>query len=102
VSTSNASGSSFAYRVPANPDGGSLEEWAILVQKTRIRPGDVVELSSRETAPDGEVVIGGPAGLWEVIAVEPISDIGRPAASRRKGAGVAIWDGALILRRIET
>jgi hypothetical protein len=102
VSTNEGSGSSFAYRVPTNPEAASPSEWATLVHERRVRPGDVVDLSSSETSPGGEVVIGEASSLWEVVAIEPVSDLGKPAVIRRKGAGEAIWDGALILRRVET
>jgi len=101
VSSADPSDLAFAYRVPANPYAPQPGDWATVVRQTRVRVGDVLELSMRETTAGGEIVSDGTNHRWEVIAVEAIDNLGERAVVHRKGAPKAIWDGALVVRPVK-
>jgi hypothetical protein len=94
-------GQMFAYRVPLNPYEPGGNEWATLVRLDRIRVGDRLnDLSFTERQGQNRTTRGSP-DEWEVIAVKPTGDEGRPASLHRILAPEAIWDGALVLRLVK-
>jgi len=69
-----------------------------LVRPDRIRVGDVLDDLSWADERGELITVRGSSDQWEVIAVEPTGDEGRPAHVHRKLAPEAVWDGTLVLR----
>ncbi len=90
----------FAYRIPLNPYEPSADEWATLVRPDRIRVGDRLDDLAWADASDEPLTTRGSPDEWEVVAVEPTQDDGRPAVVHRKLSPDAIWDGSLVLRLV--
>jgi hypothetical protein len=90
----------FAYRVPRNVYAPRAGEWSTLVRPDRIRVGDVLDDLSWAEESGELVIVRGSLDEWEVIAIEPTGDEGRPAVLHRKLGPEAIWDGALVLRLV--
>lgn len=90
----------FAYRVPLNPYAPRADEWATLVRPDRVRVGDLLDDLSWTEESDELRTVSGSSDRWEVIAVEPTGDEGRPARVGRKLSAEAIWDGTLVLRLV--
>lgn len=84
----------YAYVVPVNPAARS-GPWATRVSETKLQAGDRFRSSGR---------------LWEVVAVQPTADDGKPAAVRgwpqlssviqhpTHKWGNPVWAGKLVLR----
>jgi hypothetical protein len=88
----------FAYHVSSDPYHPESAEWATLVRRERVRAGDILSnLAVSRVSGDVRTIDGSP-DRWEVIAVEPTEDDGRPAVVKRKLASAAVWDGKLVLR----
>ena len=93
-------GQVFAYRVPLNPYEPRADEWATLIRRDRIHVGDRLDDVSWTEASGRLRTVRGSSDQWEVIAVEPTGDEGRPAAVHRKFSPDAVWDGTLVLRLV--
>jgi hypothetical protein len=89
----------YAYLVPLNPTAPSSGQWATRVSQEKIQAGDRFR-----SDPSGQ--------LWEVVAVKPTANDGKPAAVRgwpemsaviRHPAhkwGNPVWAGKLVLRAV--
>ena len=100
-------GRAYAYHVPLDPYDPRDGQWATLVRIERVRVGDRIDVAVHETVSgsDGscpEVVVSGLSTSGKVTVIEAAEDDGRRAGVRGwRGAAVPIWDGTLVLRRIE-
>jgi hypothetical protein len=90
----------FAYRVPLNPYVPRAGEWVTLVRPERVGVGDLLDDLSWTEESEGVQTVSGASGRWEVIAVEPTGEEGRPARVGRKLSAEASWDGTLVLRLV--
>jgi hypothetical protein len=95
----------YAYHVPLNPDERHGDEWSTYVSVRRVRVGDRLDIGSREVVQrpgsPPEVVIGASSQEWEVVEIEHGDDDGRQAGVGGLKGKAAVWDGTLVLRKVE-
>jgi hypothetical protein len=95
----------YAYHVPLNPDERHADEWSTYVSVRRVKVGDRLDIGSREVVErpglPPEVVMGASSEEFEVVEIEHGADDGRQAGVRGLKGKAAVWDGTLVLRRVE-
>jgi len=92
-----------AYHVPFNPDDRHGDEWSTYVSIRRVQVGDRITIGETVESPNPppEVVTGAPSHEWEVVEIEHGSDDGQQAGVRNLKGRAAVWDGTLVLRRVD-